>query len=304
MGLLERFMGQPDPEEPFTQLVANPLIKRPLSFQLLFMGPLDLDGDAIALALQSYHPDLSRAQAELTELPPEEDARENAQSLLGLAGWKNHVVKIIGFDTPLPEPIFEACVRPAHFHEQLKADAREHRSHALLFYAGHETDPLEQYVALTAVAAALARFDAILVLNEAARSAFPAEALLADDPDQDRLEQLRGLPIPLLYGGFIKVEVEGQEGVWMRTFGNTLLHLPDLAMWRADHAEGSETFELFANILAYLRESGSQFAPGHTMQIGPGTYLRLRKAHEEEWWLKSDGEMFIAEQIGADEIHS
>ncbi len=303
MGLMERFMGEADPDRPFADLVANPAIERPLSYQVLFMTPLDLDADAIELALRNYHPDLAQARSELMELPPEEENPNEAHSLIGLVGWKNHVIKLIGFNALLPESVYEACVRPAHFSQQLKADAREHRSHVLLFYAGHETDPLEQYVALTVLAAALARFDAILVLNEAARSAFPAEALLADEPDQDRLEQLRGLPIPLLYGGFIKIEVEGTEGVWMRTFGNTLLGLPDLAMLRMGHDQGVETFEVFSNMLAYLRASGSEFAPGHTMQIGQHDYLRLREPATQEWWLNSEGQLLVVEQIEPDQIN-
>ena len=43
MGLIERFTGQPEPDERFGYLIANPSIARPISYQMLFMGPLDLD---------------------------------------------------------------------------------------------------------------------------------------------------------------------------------------------------------------------------------------------------------------------
>lgn len=297
MGLIERFAGQPDPEIPFGELVANPAIERPVSYQLLFLETLDIDADALTLALRAYHPSVGKARAELVEVVLENVPEEESHSLIGLVGWANHIVKIVGFNARIPDSVFETCVRPAHFDMQLKETARQHKSHLILYYAGFETDPLEQYVALTVTAAALARFNAILLLNEAARTAFPAEALLVEEPEHDSLELLRAMPIPLLYGGFVKIEIDGEPGVWMRTFGNKLLHLPDLGFKAEGHHQGSETFDLFANMLDYLRQSGSQIAPGHTMQIGDDCHYRLRARLPDEWFLESDGEMLVAEKV-------
>ena len=297
MALIERFSGRPDPETPFGEMVANPAIKRPLSYQMLFMNALDLDAEALALAIRAYHPTLDKARVELVEVLLENVPEEEAGSIIGLAGWANHVVKLVGFNAKIPDAAFETCVRPAHFSMQLKEEAKQHKSHLLLYYAGYEADPLEQYVALTVVAAALSRFGAILLLNEAGRSAFPAEALLVDDPDHDSLEMLRAMPIPLLYGGFVKIEIDGEPGVWMRTFGNSLLNLPDLAFKAEGHHQGSETFDMFANMLDYLRQSGSTIAPGHTMQIGDDVHFRMRTRSAEEWFLESDGDMLVAEKM-------
>jgi hypothetical protein len=303
MGLMERFTGQPEADERFGHLVANPSIKRPLSYQLLFTTPLDLDEEAVTRAIRFYHPSLSRAVAEFLPVNLQNSQGEEANSLIGLAGWDRHVIKLVGFNSPIPTSVFDTCVQPAHFGMPLKDEARRHQSHLLLYYAGYENDPLEQYVALTVIASALARFDGILLLNESARTAFPAAALLADDPDHDALQMLRSMPIPLLYGGFVKVEIEDEPGVWMRTFGNALLKLPDLAFKAEGHHQGSDTFDLFANVLSYLRESGKSLAPGHTMQIGNDTYLRARIPTEAEWYLQSDGQMLVVEKIGATEVN-
>lgn len=303
MSLLDRFMGQPDPDSPEAELIANAALENPPSYVLLFPKALDLDADALTLALQSYHPTLSRAKAELMDVSIDETSPDDVKSVLGLAGWDNHVIKLVGFDAPIPPQLFETCVRPAHCSPDLKRDALQHESHLLLYYAGRESDPLEQYVALTVVAAVLARFDALLLLNENARTAFPAEALLAEEPDHDALEMLRSMPIPLLYGGFVKVEVEGEAGVWMRTFGNKMLNLPDLAFRAEGHHQGSETFDLFANVLAYVRESGQKLGLGHTMQVGEDIWLRLRQPAADEWhYLHSDGEMFVAERVAASDV--
>jgi hypothetical protein len=295
MGIAERFMGQTSPECPPGAMTANPAIGRAPSYGLLFLDKLDLDEDALTLALRSVHPSLGQGRAELLPVTLENASAEEAQSIIGLAGWANHIVKLVGFNAPVPQEVFDLCVRPAHFSEQLKDEAQRHQSHLLLYYAGYAADPLEQYVALTAVAAALSRFGAILLINETGRLAFPVGAL----PEHDVLDALRALPIPLLYSGFAKIEIEDEPGVWMRTFGNDMLNLPDLSFKAEGHHQGAETFDMFANMLAYLRESGSRFAAGHTMQVGDDVHMRLRRPTAEEWILDSEGEMFVAEKIAA-----
>ena len=302
MGLAERFMGQTAQDDVAGDLVANPAIQRSPSYQLLFSGKFDLDENAVAQAIRSYHPSLARARAELLDVTLDDAPPEQEQSVIGLAGWGNHVIKMVGFKLPIPQNVFDTCVRPAHFSQQLKEDAKQHQSHVLLYYAGYESDPLEQFVAMTVVASALARFDGILLLNESGRSAFPAAALVVEEPQPDSLDMLRAMPIPLLYSGFVKIEIEDQPGVWMRTFGNSYLNLPDLSFKAEGHHQGSEIFDLFANMLAYVRESGKQFAPGHTMQVGDEVYMRLRAPTEDEWFLESDGKMLVTEKITPGEI--
>lgn len=302
MSLLDRFMGRPDPDDPDADLIADASLDNAPSYVLLFPEHLDLDTDALTLSLRTYHPSLTMARAELMPIEMDEDG---AKSLIGLAGWDNHVIKLVGFNAPVPPQLFDACVRPAHFGSGLKLHAQRHQSHVLLCYAGKERDPLEQYVALTVVAAALAPFDALLLLNENARTAFPIGALLAEDSPPDVLAVLRALPIPFLYGGFVKIEVEGEAGVWMRTFGNHLLKLPDLAFRADGHHQGSETFDLFANVLAYLRESHKTLGAGHTMQIDEEVWMRFRQPTTDEWrFLHSQGEMLVAERIEAHEVNA
>lgn len=308
MDLLDRFFGQGTPR-PGGALVANPRLENPLGLQLLFDAPLDLDADALTLALRAYHPELADARAELhvvarTDPPDGHPENDSPPALLGLIGWGRHVVKMAGFNAPMPREAVELCVRTAHFGDDLKAVAYEHAAHVLLYYAGYEPDPLEQYVALAAAAGVLARFGAVVTLNESARAAVPAHALLPhEEDDGDMLTALRELPIPFLYGGFVKLEVEGEPGVWMRTYGNHLLGLPDLALRAAGHHEGAATFHIFANMLAYVRETRRGFAPGHTMQVGENSYLKLRDRTDAEWYLEAEGEMLVCDPIGPDEVN-
>jgi hypothetical protein len=310
MDLLDRFFGRGTPT-PGGPPVANPRVERPVNLMALFDAPLDLDADALTLALRGYDPRLTDATAEVHVVdrtaPPEgHPENDSPPALLGLAAWGRHVVKLIGFNAPMPPEVVEACVRPAHYVPELKQAASEHAAHVLLYYAGYEPDPVEQYAALATVVAALARFGAVVVANEVGRTSVPAAALLPHDDDPDGMgmyDAVRTLPLPFLYVGFVKLEVEGQDGVWMRTYGSHVLGLPDLAFRAAGHDRGQTVFEIFGNMLGYLRESGRSFAPGHTLQVGPTTYFRLRPPAEAEWFLESEGELFVCEVIPAEEAN-
>jgi hypothetical protein len=258
-----------------------------LSLQLLLDGPLQLQPGRVQTALRAWHPSLR--QATFTALPWEKETGAH----LGLIAWDGHVVQLAGFDTPMPSAALEQCVQPSHYDAGLKARARGHSTHLLLWYAGQEPSRFEQYVALAAVAGALGSLGAFLVLNAEAHSMVPLAPLYATA--QDRLDMLRSMPLQLLFCGLVKLEVEGTPGVWMRTFGAHLLGLPDFARLTRGHEEGQATFVMFERIWQYLRASKARFEVGHTLQGGHGMTMRLRHAYVGEYFLRSPGELFVLE---------
>jgi len=223
--------------------------------------------------------------------------------MFGMIEWGKHVVRCVGFNLPMPQEAVEVCIAPAHYPQELKERARSHKAHVILYYAGYEPSPVEQYVALAATAGVLARLGAIVVLNESGHTSFPADALAGVDSDGDIMDLLRTLPLPILYCGFVKHEVEGIPGVWMRTYGAPLLGLPDFAAHAAGHHEAQRYFGIFDTVFGYLRESGAQLAAGHTMQIGQEEFLRVRYPTDEEPFLESEGELLVTGIIGPDEIN-
>lgn len=298
MSIFSRFFGRQDADDlAGGQLVANPDIKHPLALQVLFPDTCWLDTDRLIEALRSYHRSMSGAQCEI-----DQDLIQEGR-VLGLVGWEGHVIRMVGFDVPYPAAAFEACVAPAHYPQELKQRARSHKAHVILYYAGQESSPFEQFVALAATAGALARLGAIVVLNETGHTSFPAEALSDLDAESDIMDLLRALPLPILYCGFVKLEVEGTPGVWMRTYGAASLGLPDLAAHATGHKEGQRYFDMFDSIFRYLRESDAQLASGHTMQIDEEEYLRFRAPKEEEEFLQSGAELLVVEAIRPDEIN-
>jgi hypothetical protein len=298
MSIVSRFFGNKDDEDIASgELIANPDIEHPISLQVLFRDKYRLDAGQLAREFRSYHHSTRAALCEI-------DAKLSDEGkTFGMVGWEEHVIRLVGFNQPMPSEAVKPCITASHYGEELKEDARAHKGHLLLYYAGYEDSPLEQYVALAATAGVLARIGAIVVLNESGHTSFPAAPLSGSDCEGDIMELLRTLPLLILYCGFVKHEVEGISGVWMRTYGASLLGLPDLAAHARGHAEGQRYFDMFENILGYLRESGSTLAPGHTMELAGAEYLRFRTASEDEWFLENKGTLLVAEVISPDEIN-
>ncbi len=295
MSIFSRFFGRNEESADSAALLANPDIAQPLSLQVLFAEPLAITEAALADALRAYHPTMAKARAEIAPDMPE---------FLGMAGWDKHVVRLVGFNAPYPKDALEACVAPSHYPAAMKDEVRAHASHIILYYAGFETDPLEQYVALAAVAGALTGFKALAVLNEHAHTSLPAGVFAAESLGEETMDLLRTLPLNMLYCGFVKYEVEGVQGVWMRTYGGDAFGLPDFAVLAAGHDEGEVYSTTFNNIMSYMLESGAELAAGHTMQIGEDAYMKLREPAKEEYFLDGPGQVLVAEIISADQINT
>ncbi|WP_224364435.1 hypothetical protein [Hyalangium versicolor] len=282
MGFFDRLFG-------WHKVSGPPRRVSPLSLQLLFPSKLRLDAQALTEALRGFHPSLSQARFE-----PDSRASTAMGAEVGVARWEKHAVQVVLFGVRMPTPTLEQCVAPAHYSAELKTQARAHTAHALLFYVGEEQDPLEQYVALALVAVALAKQGAILVLNESAHTSFPTHPLLPDK-DEDLLDLLRTMPLTALYVGFVKLQVPGVEGVWLRTYGAPRMGLPDLAWHARNETEAYDTFELFSGLLEYLRKTGARFAKGHTAEW-QRRHVKIRGPRwRERKFLDSPGTLFVLE---------
>ena len=204
----------------------------PLGLQILFFAPPELDAEAV-LAFLRLEPELKEATGEIARVADVPGAAAFVSgegppaAALGLFAWGEHAVKLAQFDAPMPYGPVESCVGPAMLPPPMKVDAKQHAAHVLLFDAGTHPDVRERFVALCAVAGALARCEeAICILNEDARTACPAFDLIPD-AGEDALATYRALPIPYLLGGFVRMSVGDAGVLWARTFANHRLGLPD-----------------------------------------------------------------------------
>jgi hypothetical protein len=274
----------------------------PPGLQLLYLDPPELELTAVTTILRNYHPDLAAAAVELVnvaQFPATSRlvSRDGPPAaVLGLLEWGPHLIKLAAFHAPMPYGPVETCVAPALLPPELKEEAKRHTAHLLLFYAGTHPDPLEQSVALAAAAGALARLGAVVVLNEEARTAAPAYDLVPD-PEEDALDTLRRLPIPYLWGGFVRLDVGDPRGPWVRTFACHRLGLPNLARHMAGYHESAHTFTLFTALLAYLQRTGERFEAGDTIDLAGEGKLKLREPRVDEWFLESEGIMLVIEEV-------
>ena len=298
MSIISRFFGRKEPAagqpnaEP-AALVSNPDQKDGMSLQVAFAGPLPNQADALTRALQAYHPSMADARAELDT---------GGDHWLGLAGWGEHVVRLVGFNAPLPEATVEVCVAPAHYPAEVKAEVRAHASHVLLYYTGHDADPLEQYVAVAAVAGALAEAGGVAVMNEHAHTSLPAgvftRASLGDEPGAAALAAADHAVLRLreIRGGRHRRRVDAD-------LRRRPLRPARLRRAGRGHHQGEFYSNIFNNIMAYLLQSGAEMDAGHTMQIGENAYLKLREPDEPEYFLQGPGRTLVAEIIAEDQIN-
>jgi hypothetical protein len=283
----------------FVQRFQSIRVENPQGLQLLYFAPPQLEAESLARMLDEL-PGIQGARCELvrvSEVPAAgrlvSDAGPPA-SVLGLLEWGDHAIRLAQFDAPMPYGPVETCVGPALLPPPMKVDAAQHQAHVLLYYAGTHPDPAERFVALCAAAGALGRCDAIVVLNEEARTAAPAFDLVPE-PGEDALATYRGLPVPYLLGGFVKMDTGTPERPWIRTFANHRIALPNLARQLAGHEQTAETFQLFAGFLGYLRTMQETFTAGDEIDLGNGTKFRLREPADTEWFLESEGPMLVIE---------
>lgn len=221
--------------------------------------------------------------------PPELGGEGPPARTLGLVSWGPHVVKMAGFDAPMPPgPLSRTLAHSLFVPNELKAVAAKHVSHLLFDYAGSETVPVERFTAVAAIVGALANFGGIVALNEEGRGCIPAAALQPEDDREAIMDVLRQLPLPYLYGGFAKMELSDPPGaVWYRTFLNPRFGLPNLAM-AGTHADFTRTFQLFSAFTKYLGETQVEVTVGETIRVDEENYFVARAPTDAEWYLESE----------------
>lgn len=255
----------------------------PLHLQVLFPQPVWLTAGELTSRLRELHPSLAQAHAEMmtgASIPGSDKLAQMAR-----VRWEKHTMHVAFFSEPMPPGMLEQTVDFALLDEALKARARAHTAHAILVYKGEEQDPLEQYRVLAKLVAALVPLGAIVAVNPNGFTSYPAHDLTAR-PGEDLDEMLRTLPLMALFVGFVRVQVEGVKGIWIRTCGAPLLNMPDLAMHTRDHEEGPRAFLIFKNIFAAMRDSGVRFSPGDMVDDGEVQW-KFRKPHRKERFLHS-----------------
>ncbi|OCG05961.1 DUF4261 domain-containing protein [Gilliamella apis] len=288
MGIFSRFFcKKTESKQMDNSIVPNPDIENAVSLSVVFSGALNINNDELLAKLKSINPIIKdiRYETPFGKL-------EEGMSIL--VSWGKHVIRIVGLNAPYPKAVLEACVTPASYSQEIKQQVYESDSHLLLYYVGYEQDVLEQYLALTRLVACFEQFNALAVINEDAHTSLPVNFIHSLASEKDGLSTL-GECLPLLFCGFVKYEIENIKGIWMRTYGANKFGLPNFAALANSYEESEYYFDMFSNILNYLRQSQATMNPGDTMEMGDNRMMSLRAPQDDEYFLKDQGDLLVIE---------
>ncbi|HYH97320.1 hypothetical protein [Hyalangium sp.] len=260
----------------------------PVGLQVLFPNPVALTATPLVRLLQEHHPSLAQVRVEvrtgnLSMLMGQSVSTDIGQ--MARVQWGRHTVLLALFDTRIHAETLERILDHTYQDDDLKKHAEVHTAYAALTYRGEEKDPLEQYVALSLIAVALAHLGASVMVNAYALTCYPAQRLLPQ-AGEDADTVMRTLPLTALFVGFLRFQVDDSTGVWMRTCGAPQLDLPDLAFYAQGPEESATVFTLFNNLFQAMRSSQVRFSAGDKLDDGERLW-RFRKPRASEGFLHS-----------------
>ena len=288
MGIFSRFFAKKtESKQMDNSIVPNPDIENAISVSIVFSGALNINNDELLAKLKSIDPTIK-------DIRYETPFGQLEEGMCILVSWGKHVIRIFGLNAPYPKAVLETCVAPASYSQEIKQQVYESDSHLLLYYVGYEQNVLEQYLALTRLAVCFEQFNALAVINEDAHTSLPVNFINSLASEKDGLTTL-GECLPLLFCGFVKYEIENIKGIWMRTYGANKFGLPNFAALANSYEESEYYFDMFSNILNYLRQSQATMNPGDTMEMGDNRMMSLRAPQDEEYFLKDQGDLLVIE---------
>ena len=288
MGIFSRFFAKKtESKQMDNSIVPNPDIENAISVSIVFSGALNINNDELLAKLKSIDPTIK-------DIRYETPFGQLEEGMCILVSWGKHVIRVFGLNAPYPKAVLETCVAPASYSQEIKQQVYESDSHLLLYYVGYEQNVLEQYLALTRLAVCFEQFNALAVINEDAHTSLPINFINELASEKDGLTTL-GECLPLLFCGFVKYEIENIKGIWMRTYGANKFGLPNFAALANSYEESEYYFDMFSNILNYLRQSQATMNPGDTMEMGDNRMMSLRAPQDEEYFLKDQGDLLVIE---------
>ncbi len=288
MGIFSRFFAKKtESKQMDNSIVPNPDIENAISVSIVFSGALNINNDELLAKLKSIDPTIK-------DIRYETPFGQLEEGMCILVSWGKHVIRVFGLNAPYPKAVLETCVAPASYSQEIKQQVYESDSHLLLYYVGYEQNVLEQYLALTRLAVCFEQFNALAVINEDAHTSLPVNFINSLASEKDGLTTL-GECLPLLFCGFVKYEIENIKGIWMRTYGANKFGLPNFAALANSYEESEYYFDMFSNILNYLRQSQATMNSGDTLEMGDNRMMSLRAPQDEEYFLKDQGDLLVIE---------
>lgn len=235
--------------------------------------------------LKNFHPDF------LNVIAAPKTAFSDDNGIFLEIKWKNQHVRILEINAPLPIEVTTSCISSAMYAETFKAQIEEHVSHFMLQSLSSESNALDQYVALTAIAVSLEPLGAIAIINGTANSSFPINPLVDATSGLDQMEYFRSLPLTLFFCGTTTFQFENADILWSRTYGAEEFSLPNLAIQHQLNQDfNSITF--FSEVLSYFFYNQPLLA-GMTMSYGEYSFHFREPTTNENFLLQENENLLV-----------
>jgi hypothetical protein len=201
-----------------------------------------------------------------------EQDRPAGDMYLATVSFGEHAADIAGIANPLPPIVLERCLLPSHWDASFHRQARGMGAHVIISYSGASKDPIEQYMALYAVAAQWVPHGAFALFNEPAWTCHPAHfAQALTQPDMQQV--CRESPPLIFWTGFLKLDasqsISGDQStaLWFLSRGNHLFGVPDFALQSNYVQDAAIAQELFSEIFQYFYFDNRDIQPGDFLQV-------------------------------------
>ncbi len=202
---------------------------------------------------QSFSKIIPQIEPLNTSIQVELDFDKSTNTLLGVVKFEDHVIKLLGNSSHLPEYIIETCIHTAHWQTEFKEQILLSKATVTLVYAGNSNDPIENYIALYKVAACFYDENLLGVINEPAWTYHPS-GLLPKTIFNNMVNLCRNSPPFLFWTGFIKTSLDvsspfsSNKTNCFFTKGHHVFGIPDFAYF-SDDADPMKVKKLFNDII-------------------------------------------------------
>jgi hypothetical protein len=222
------------------------------SFLLLFQRLPDFDLDVVLSAISRLEPSLT---GNVTVAAAND----------GVFRFGKHAFKLSVIDTPYPANEIASVIDRTNWAPEAKVTMRQHRAFIECRYAGDDSDPTEQIVAVLNIAVAFLPYGLLGVARVDAGVCIPTKALPLLIQPEILADARRSIPIGV-WTGFEQFE-QSDGQIWFRTRGFHLWDKPDLA-YLGSATEASIVQELFGTLLTYMRNNKTLLHAGESASIG------------------------------------
>lgn len=257
-----------------------------IGLNIVFSKPFSIESEQFKNRIKDFQPEFSEVKI---------DEKLNDGFYHSKISWGNHVVSVLIFGYPMPSEVLMACIDSATYDPSIKEEAKNHKAHALLHYMGSDASVMEQYIAMTSIAFCISNENALIIMNERARTSMPCSWFSHVNYDE-RMEFLRRIPVSFLYCGVVNY-LDCQARRWSRTYGVEAFNLPNLAIPVDELKCEINPVIFFGDILPYHINNSKKLEIGHTSEYGKLHFV-LRAPHKnEEALLDEEGSVLVFEPV-------